>query len=141
MKNYFTILLIAGIAGSFASVLSDGSHLGKYVKYISALICTVAVISPLSDALKSVTSGFKTEKDFDSYISSATEQNLTDTAIKLTEKRLCEEIEEKFGIIPMEVCISIDIDGNVKATVSLSEEDSKHSKKINEFLNSYTLGK
>ncbi|MBE6649395.1 MAG: hypothetical protein E7614_07760 [Ruminococcaceae bacterium] len=142
MKNYFTILLIAGIAGSLASVISDGSPLGKYVKYISALICTVAVVSPLSDALKSITSGFKAEKDFDSYISQPqAEGSLTAIAIQITEKELCDEIEEKFGIIPIDVCIVIDIDGNVTATVKLSDEDSEHSETINKFLNTYTYGK
>ena len=131
MKNYFMILLTAGILGSVTSALSDGSSLGKYVKYISALVCTILVISPLSSVLKKVS--VSVERPSEAVIS---EDSLTNAAISITEKQLTEKISEKFGITPTGIRIEIDRDGKISLSLSLTEEDEEHRERIEEYLDS-----
>jgi hypothetical protein len=123
------ILLVSGIAGSVAASLSDGSSLGKYVKYISALVCVVIVISPLSTVIKSITLPLSEPAE-----TTFSEETLTETAIKMTEKQLSEKIYEKFGIIPTGVRIEIDRDEKVSVFVSLKAEDEVHREEIESYI-------
>ncbi len=136
MKNFFTLLLTVGILGSVASVLSDGSSLGKYVKYISALVCVSIIISPLSSVLKGFAEYAKKEipKDFFEQSSNNVSSDLEKKAFELTEKQISEKIKEKFGIIPTSVSIFIDGKGKIDVDFSLREEDKKAEKEIEAFL-------
>lgn len=129
MKNYFLILLTAGIVGSIASVLTDSSSLGKYVKYISALVCVIIVITPLKSVFKafSVSVSPPTETVY-------SQDTLTNTATDITEKQISEKIKEKFGITPTEVSINIDTDGKITLSVSLCEADEIYRKDIDEYI-------
>jgi hypothetical protein len=131
MKNYFMILLITGIFGSVASVLSDGTSLGKYVKYISALVCVILVITPLKGVFKSISIPFDSPKE--TVFSS---NDLTLAAIKLTEEQISKKIEEKFGIIPTDISIDIDRDGKITLSASLKEEDEDIRPQIDEYIKS-----
>ena len=104
---------------------------GKYVKYISALVCTILVISPLSSVLKKVS--VSVERPSEAVIS---EDSLTNAAISITEKQLTEKISEKFGITPTGIRIEIDRDGKISLSLSLTEEDEEHRERIEEYLDS-----
>lgn len=131
MKNYFMILLIVGIFGSIASVLSDGSALGKYVRYISALVCVIIVITPLKEILKVFPTSFSQPEEI-----IFSEDDLTTSAIKMTEEQISEKIEEKFGIIPIDVCIEIDRDEKISLSVTLEEKDEHRRAEIDEYVKS-----
>lgn len=131
MKNYFMILLITGIFGSVSSVLSDGTSLGKYVKYISALVCVTLVIAPLKGVFKSITIPFDLPEE--TFFSA---DALTHSAMKMTEEQISKKIEEKFGIIPTDISIDIDRDGKITLSVSLKEEDENIRHQIDEYIKS-----
>ena len=131
MKEYFMILLVAGITGSVASVLSDGSSLGKYVKYISALVCVLIVISPLKSILQSISVPLSKPQEID-----FSSEQLYEDAINLTEEQISLKIKEKFGIIPKGVCIEIDRDGKILLSVDLNENDEGYRKEIDEYVQS-----
>ena len=131
MKNYFFILLAAGIYGSVASVLSDGSSLGKYVKYVSALVCVILVISPLKDIVHSIS--FTATPPLQPEVS---QSEITEKAVDMTEKQIAEKIKDKFGIIPTSVCIEIDRDGKILLSVDLNETDEGYRKEIDEYVKS-----
>jgi hypothetical protein len=128
MKNFFTLLLTVGIFGSVASVLSDGSSLGKYVKYVSALVCVTIIISPLSSILKGFSKYAENEfsKDFQSFNESF-EADLKDRAFIATEKQIKEKIKEKFGIIPTHISIVIDGEGKISIDFSVSIENGGYA--------------
>ncbi len=123
------ILLAAGITGSFASVLSEGSSLGKYVKYVSALVCIIIVITPLKSVLKSISIPFSPPEE-----TVFSRDELTDAAIKMTEKQISLKIKEKFGIIPKGICIEIDRDEKITLSVELEEEDEIYREEIDKYI-------
>ncbi len=135
MRNFFTLLLIVGIFGSVASVLSDGSSLGKYVRYISALVCVSIIISPLSAILKGFSEyGEKEFQNISNDFSEAFETDLEKKALEITENQIKEKIKEKFGIIPTHISIVIDRDEKISVDFSLSENDKAKEKEIRAFL-------
>ncbi len=135
MKNFFTLLLVVGIFGSVASVLSDGSSLGKYVRYISALVCVSIIISPLSAILKGFSEYGKKEFQNNNWSESTYfETDLEKKALQITENQIKEKIKEKFGIIPTHVSIFIDRDEKIKIDFSLNEKDKNFEKEIRAFL-------
>ena len=135
MKNFFTLLLIVGIFGSVASVLSDGSSLGKYVRYISALVCVSIIITPLSSILKGFSEyGAKEFQNNVNDFSEAFETDLEKKALEITENQIKEKIKEKFGIIPTHISIVIDRDEKIIVDFSLNEKDKIHEKEIRTFL-------
>ncbi len=131
MREYFMMLLVSGVIGSIASVLSDGSSLGKYVKYISALICVIIVINPLSSILKSITVPLTAWKE-----TVISESTIEASAIKMTEEQISQKIKQKFGIIPRTISIEIDRDGNICVSAVLEEEDAEFSHDVDEFIKS-----
>jgi hypothetical protein len=131
MKEYFMILLVAGITGSVASVLSDGSSLGKYVKYISALVCVLIVISPLKSILQSISVPLSKPQEVD-----FSSEQLYESAINLTEEQISLKIKEKFGIIPKGICIEIDRDEKIVLSVILNDEDLHMKDEIDKFIDS-----
>jgi hypothetical protein len=131
MKEYFMILLVAGITGSVASVLSDGSSLGKYVKYISALVCVLIVISPLKSILQSISVPLSKPQEVD-----FSSEQLYESAINLTEEQISLKIKEKFGIIPKGICIEIDRDEKIALSVTLNDEDLHMKDEIDKFIDS-----
>lgn len=131
MREYFEILLISGIFGSIASVLSDGSSLGKYVKYISALVSVIIVISPLSSVIKGITVPVSTWEE-----NTVSSGQLTAFAAQMTEEQISQKIAEKFGIIPEGISIEIDRDENITVSFSLKDEDMKLYDDVERFINS-----
>ena len=135
MKTFFSLLLSVGIFGSIASVLTDGSSLGKYVRYISALVCVVIIINPLSDILRIFFRFAENEYTFQTEREEIQVQDaLKEKAISLTEKQISKKIEKNFGIIPLGVCIEIDREGKVKAKATLKKEDENMKEEIDKFL-------
>ncbi len=122
------LLLVTGVIGSFASILSDGSSVGKYVKYISALICVLVIVSPLSTTVP------KFEFEQPQISMNDTSSLLYDSAIGITEKQLKNKIIEKFGIIPKDVSIKIDGDEKIAVTVELQEKDLSLKSQIDRYI-------
>ncbi len=131
MNNYFLILLTAGIFGSIASVLSEGSSLGKYVKYISALVCVIIVISPLQKILKTISVPLSKPEEV-----SFSNDILYSQAVKMTEEQISLKIKEKFGIIPKGICIEIDRDEKITLSVTLEEKDMSMKEEIDKYIES-----
>ena len=136
MKSFFTLLLTVGIFGSIASVLSDGSPLGKYVRYISALVCITIIISPLSTILKGFSAISINNSRGDDTSDSSTPTELQSSAKRMTEKQIAEKIKEKFGIIPKGVCIVIDRDGKITVEIQLNEADKDKKELVDKFIES-----
>ena len=124
------LLLVTGVVGSFASVLSDGSSVGKYVKYISALICVLVIVSPLSANVP------KIELEQPQINTSDTSSPLYENAIAVTENQIRNKIIEKFGIIPKDISIKIDGDENITVTVELQEKDLSLKPQIDKYISS-----
>jgi hypothetical protein len=124
------LLLVTGIVGSFASVLSDGSSVGKYVKYISALICVLVIVSPLSANVP------KIEFEQPQISMDDTSSPLYENAIAVTENQIRNKIIEKFGIIPKDISIKIDGDENITVTVELQEKDLSLKPEIDKYISS-----
>ncbi len=128
MRNFFMLLLVTGVVGSFASILSDGSSVGKYVKYISALICVLVIVSPLSANVP------KIEFEQPQISMNDTSTPLYDGAIEITENQIKNKIIEKFGIIPKDVSIKIDGDEKITVTVELQEKDLQLKPQIDKYI-------
>ncbi len=127
MNGYFYTLLTASVCGVLCTMLAKGGF-EKYIKYISALICAVIIItplasidiSPLTDAVGEISDNLPSQPT-DLYTLSG----------KMTEERAEEYISEavfnKFGIKPIYSDIKIDWEPETaivqKITVALASDD------------------
>lgn len=61
MKSFFISLITASVVGALSTSLVCKNY-EKYVKYIAALICTVIVISPISEVFSQIKALLSTEE-------------------------------------------------------------------------------
>lgn len=50
MKSYFFCLFGAALLSGVVSMAAEGSGFEKHIRYVCALVCTIAVIAPLAKA-------------------------------------------------------------------------------------------
>lgn len=108
MNGYFYTLLTTSVCGVLCTMLARGGF-EKYIKYISALICAVIIITPLtsidissfSDVIDEAADGLPSQPT-DLY---ALSEKMTE---ERTEEYISEIVFNKFGIKPIYSDIKID---------------------------------
>ena len=128
MKDFFTSLLYASVAGGLAAALA-GKTFEKYIKYISALLCAAVITAPLLSLLPGIRLALPEEKA--AFASADAPQ-----AYALLEKQACQDAEaaaadlifSETGIKPISVSIQMEsVDGklyirSVKARLPSAED-------------------
>jgi len=116
MSTFFTSLLYAAIAGG-ASAAVAGKAYEKHIRYLTALLCTALVVSPLLSFV--LNTDFKApdiQKDISVDRNAAINMICAQTAEDM-EKNLADYIFTQKGIKPLDVSIQIESKGE-ELTVS-----------------------
>lgn len=120
MKDYFYSLIIASVTGTVCALLTKGGF-EKYIKYITALICTIILISPLSR--KDFSSAAQEYRDALELLSREEMNNMYGPSDNLARQRaeeyITEVLFEKFGIKPHYCNINIDWNSNEPTVKSI----------------------
>ena len=93
MKSYFFCLFGAALLSGVVSMAAEGSGFEKHIRYVCALVCTIAVIAPLAKV-------------------SGGESTVVDIAEQNAKEYISSLLMKKFGISCTDVRIELDSDGD-----------------------------
>lgn len=134
MRGYFYTLLVCSVCGAVCTLLAWGGF-EKYIKYISSLVCTVILISPIASLLGKDIADLEPEITQNDLSASGRTHELAEMQ---AEEYINEMLLNKFGIKEAYTDIKIDWgqDGYMLLgiSVALSEQDLAHADEIRVYL-------
>ena len=108
MKSYFFCLFGAALLSGVVSMAAEGSGFEKHIRYVCALVCTIAVIAPLAKAdLSAIELPVVAETEV-----SGGESTVVDIAEQNAKEYISSLLMKKFGISCTDVRIELDSDGD-----------------------------
>lgn len=108
MKSYFFCLFGAALLSGVVSMAAEGSGFEKHIRYVCALVCTIAVIAPLAKAdLSAIELPAAAETEV-----SGVESTVVDIAEQNAKEYISSLLMKKFGISCTDVRIELDSDGD-----------------------------
>lgn len=108
MKSYFFCLFGAALLSGVVSMAAEGSGFEKHIRYVCALVCTIAVIAPLAKAdLSAIELPAAAETEV-----SGVESPVVDIAEQNAKEYISSLLMKKFGISCTDVRIELDSDGD-----------------------------
>lgn len=108
MKSYFFCLFGAALLSGVVSMAAEGSGFEKHIRYVCALVCTIAVIAPLAKAdLSAIELPVVAETEV-----SGGEGTVVDIAEQNAKEYISSLLMKKFGISCTDVRIELDSDGD-----------------------------
>ena len=108
MKSYFFCLFGAALLSGVVSMAAEGSGFEKHIRYVCALVCTIAVIAPLAKAdLSAIELPAVAETGV-----SGVESPVVDLAEQNAKEYISSLLMKKFGISCTDVRIELDSDGD-----------------------------
>lgn len=106
MKSYFFCLFGAALLSGVVSMAAEGSGFEKHIRYVCALVCTIAVIAPLAKAdLSAIELPAVAETEV-----SSVESTVVDIAEQNAKEYISSLLTKKFGISCSNVRIELDSD-------------------------------
>lgn len=108
MKSYFFCLFGAALLSGVVSMAAEGSGFEKHIRYVCALVCTIAVTAPLAKAdLSAIELPVVAETEV-----SGGESTVVDIAEQNAKEYISSLLMKKFGISRTDVRIELDSDGD-----------------------------
>ena len=108
MKSYFFCLFGAALLSGVVSMAAEGSGFEKHIRYVCALVCTIAVIAPLAKAdLSAIELPVVAETEV-----SGGGSTVVDIAEQNAKECISSLLMKKFGISCTDVRIELDSDGD-----------------------------
>lgn len=108
MKSYFFCLFGAALLSGVVSMAAEGSGFEKHIRYVCALVFTIAVIAPLAKAdLSAIELPVVAETEV-----SSGESTVVDIAEQNAKEYISSLLMKKFGISCTDVRIELDSDGD-----------------------------
>ena len=108
MKSYFFCLFGAALLSGVVSMAAEGSGFEKHIRYVCALVCTIAVIAPLA---KADLSAIELPAVAKTGVSGG-ESTVVDIAEQNAKEYISSLLMKKFGISCTDVRIELDSDGD-----------------------------
>ncbi len=135
MKEYFIAIMTSSVVSAVCVSLASGTQFEKYMRYVCALICASVIVFPLAGVIdisdfKDVPALKAETPESENVIVSAF---ASESAADYIKNMVC----EKFGIIPADVRIEIDIGDDITVedvTVVLESKDESIRGEVGDFL-------
>lgn len=142
MKEYFITVMVSSVVSALCVSLSSGTGTEKYVRYVCALVCASVIVFPVTglfdyrfpDVDVSLPETAASSVPVQPY---GVAESYAESGVKEYVSSL---LLEKFGIIPVDISIEIDIGNGItvgEMTVILEKSDEGRRKEAEDFLRSF----